>query len=107
VKLFFCNASFALSEQELRARFEQFGKVHDYRLIKEKKTGRSRGYGFVIMNREPAAIAIARLDGQWIKGRRLVVKEAMPPTLPGALPSKCETLRGEQNENSEQSHSVS
>ena len=61
----------------MRRAFETYGKVASARLIKNKFNGKSRGYGFVEMpDRGQAMAAIRALNGNEIKGRRIVVNEA-------------------------------
>lgn len=80
MKLFFANANFQLSANEIRQEFERFGTVHEFSLITDRFTGYSRGYGFVIMNKSEALAAIAGLDDQWLNGRRFHVAEWAPRT---------------------------
>ncbi|OGV57690.1 MAG: hypothetical protein A2283_02890 [Lentisphaerae bacterium RIFOXYA12_FULL_48_11] len=61
----------------MRKAFENYGKVASARIIKNKFNGKSRGYGFVEMpDRAQAMAAIRALNGNEIKGRRIVVNEA-------------------------------
>ena len=71
------NLSFQLTEQDLRAEFEKFGKVDRAHVATDKFTGKSRGFGFVEMpNGSEAEVAIKRMDGTSVKGRNLKVNEA-------------------------------
>jgi RNA recognition motif-containing protein len=73
------NLSFQMTEEDLRTEFEKFGKVNKASIIKDKLSGRSKGFGFVEMpNLEEAEAAIKKLDGTPIKGRNLKVNEARP-----------------------------
>ncbi len=70
------NLSFSTSVEELEDLFSQFGEVESVRIIRDRQTGRSRGFGFVEMNSEDGANAIQSLNGKEFGGRKLVVNEA-------------------------------
>ncbi|GAB4359851.1 MAG: RNA recognition motif domain-containing protein [Methylohalobius sp. ZOD2] len=73
------NLPYQLSEDELRDAFSQFGDVSSVRIIKDRYTDRSKGFGFVEMSVDSEAEdAIKNLDGQDLKGRALRVNEARP-----------------------------
>jgi RNA recognition motif-containing protein len=73
------NLPWGLSEEDLREAFEAFGEVASVKIIKDKFTGRSRGFGFVEMpNQEEAESAISSLNGKDLKGREIVVNQARP-----------------------------
>jgi len=73
------NLSYNTTDADLREAFAQFGEVADARVIMDKYTDRSRGFGFVEMpNRSEAEEAISKLDGQDLQGRTLKVNEARP-----------------------------
>jgi len=77
VELYVGNLSYDLDEKEMRRAFEEYGKVASARIIKNKFSGKSRGYGFVEMpDRSQAMAAIRALNGNDMKGRRIVVNEA-------------------------------
>lgn len=73
------NLSFEATEQDLQSLFQEFGKVTSVAIIKDKFTGRSRGFAFVEMS-TPAETqaAITGLNGKEFKGRMLTVNEARP-----------------------------
>jgi len=73
-KLYVGNLSFSSSEEEIKTLFAQFGEVTAVTIIKDRDTGRSRGFGFVEM--ENADAAIAQLNGKEFGGRTLTVNEA-------------------------------
>ena len=78
-KIYAGNFAFSITEAELRAMFEPFGKVESATLVTDRDTGRSRGFGFIEMpNDEEAASAIAGLNGRDSGGRPLTVNEARP-----------------------------
>jgi RNA recognition motif-containing protein len=68
-----------MTEQDLRVEFAKFGKVSKASIVKDKFSGKSKGFGFVEMpNMSEAELAIKKLDGVSIKGRNLKVNEARP-----------------------------
>lgn len=77
--LFVGNLSFQTTEEELRSLFESFGEITRIQLMKDRDTGRSRGFGFVEMGEEESAEkAMAALNGKEVQGRTLTVNEARP-----------------------------
>jgi cold-inducible RNA-binding protein len=79
--LFVGNMSFQMTESDLNALFKPFGQVGRVNVVKDRETGRARGFAFVEMpNDEEAAKAIAALDGKEVGGRNLKVNEARPKT---------------------------
>ena len=73
------NIPYRLSEDELRELFEAFGTVESVKIISDKYTGRSKGFGFVEMpNEEEALKAIEELNDKEINGRNLRVNKAKP-----------------------------
>jgi len=73
------NLSYQMTEDDLRTEFEKFGKVSKADIVKDKLSGKSKGFGFVEMpNLSEAELAIKKLDGISIKGRNLKVNEARP-----------------------------
>ena len=74
------NLPWELSEDDLRQAFEEFGEVATVTIIKDRFTGRSRGFGFVEMpNTDEGEAAIGSLNGKDIKGRSIRVNEARKP----------------------------
>ena len=75
------NLLHATKEDELRQAFEAFGQVTSAKIITDKYTGDSRGFGFVEMpNQEEAQAALSGLDNKDFQGRTLKVNEARPRT---------------------------
>lgn len=73
------NLSREATEEDVRAAFEAFGNVESAKVIKDRYSGQSRGFGFVEMpSLEEARAAISGLNGQELKGRPLTVNEARP-----------------------------
>jgi len=81
MKIYVGNLSYEVTEEDLRQAFEQSGQVESVRIINDKYSGRSKGFGFVEMpsNVEGQA-AIEGLNGKELKGRALKVNEARPRT---------------------------
>jgi RNA recognition motif-containing protein len=77
--LFVGNLSFQTTEEDLRSLFEAFGEITRVQLMKDRDTGRSRGFGFVEMAEdESAEKAMGALNGKEVQGRTLTVNEARP-----------------------------
>jgi RNA recognition motif-containing protein len=73
------NLSYSMNDEALGDIFNPYGQVTSARVIKDKFTSRSRGFGFVEMaNDDEAEKAIAELNGKSIDGRDLKVSEARP-----------------------------
>lgn len=78
-KLYVGNLSYTTTEDDLRAAFAQAGAVKSVTLIKDRATGRSKGYAFVEMETEAAAQeAIQAMNGTELHGRSLKVNPARP-----------------------------
>lgn len=79
MKLYVGNLSYSTTEDGLRSAFQEFGDVNDVAVIKDRETGRPRGFGFVTMdNDDEANSAIQAMDGHELDGRNLKVNEAKP-----------------------------
>jgi len=79
VNIYVGNLSLEATEEELRKAFEAFGQVASVNIIKDRYSGRSRGFGFVEMPaRAEAQAAITGLNGKEMQGRTLSVSEARP-----------------------------
>ena len=77
MNIFIGNLSYNVTEGDLRQAFEAFGQVASATVIKDKLSGRSKGFGFVEMPEQAEAqSAIAALNGQAFKGRTITVNEA-------------------------------
>ena len=78
--LYVGNLGYAVTEHDLRDLFGKVGTVKDARVIYDRYTNRSRGFGFVEMATEAEAQeAINKLNGQELVGRQITVDEARPP----------------------------
>src|ERR1043165_9596983 len=81
MNIYVANIPFKASEDELRELFEQHGEVSSAKIIFDKETNRSRGFGFVEMTDASAAEqAINELNGFSFLGKDLSVSEARPKT---------------------------
>ena len=77
MNIFVSGLSYSLSSEELSSLFSQFGTVESAKVVTDRDTGRSRGFGFVEMPvEEEARQAISQLDQSDQKGRKISVKEA-------------------------------
>jgi RNA recognition motif-containing protein len=73
------NLSYGMTEDELRDAFGAFGEVSSAKILVDRETGRSRGFGFVEMpNQAEGETAIAQLNGKDFGGRALRINEARP-----------------------------
>jgi RNA recognition motif-containing protein len=71
--------SYNATEEDLKQAFEGFGKVESVNIIKDRFTGKSKGFGFVQMPvKEEAQAAIDGLNGKELKGRTISVNKARP-----------------------------
>jgi RNA recognition motif-containing protein len=79
VNIYVGNLSFEATEDDVRQIFEAFGKVESAKIVQDKYSGQSRGFGFVEMpSADEAKAAISGLNGKEVKGRALSVNEARP-----------------------------
>ena len=78
-KLFVGNVEWGITDEKLKEMFSQFGEVEEAVVMKDRFSGKSRGFAFVTMkNAEDADKAVAELNGQDINGRKIAVNEATP-----------------------------
>ena len=78
-KLYVGNLPYSVRDEDLQQSFGQFGAVTSAKVMMERDTGRSKGFGFVEMgNDAEAQAAIAGMNGQPLGGRSVVVNEARP-----------------------------
>ena len=77
--IFVGNISYEAREWDLRALFEEYGRVDSVRIVTDRDTGRPRGFGFVAMpDRWEAIVTIEALNGREWLGQPLTVNEAHP-----------------------------
>lgn len=78
-KLYVGNLSYSTTDESLNGAFAAFGTVASARVIMDRETGRSKGFGFVEMSSdEEAQKAVVEMDGKDLEGRNLKVAEAKP-----------------------------
>jgi RNA recognition motif-containing protein len=79
MNIYVSNLSFNIQDEDLRGFFTPFGEVTSAKVINDKFTGKSRGFGFVEMSDDTAAkAAITELDNGEVDGRTIKVMEAKP-----------------------------
>ena len=80
-KLFVGSLPWSVDDQKLQEAFEEHGEVVSAKVIKDRETGRSRGFGFVEMSsQDEANSAISALNNAQLGGRNIVVNVAKPRT---------------------------
>jgi RNA recognition motif-containing protein len=78
-KLYVGNLAYSMTDASLQERFAEFGAVQSAKVMMDRDSGRSKGFGFVEMDTSEAAQAAIRgLNGKMIEGRDMVVNEARP-----------------------------
>ncbi len=80
MNLYVGNLSWGVDDDGLKNFFEQYGEVTSARVITDRETGRSRGFGFVEMPDQAAQAAIEQGDGIDLDGRPIKISEARPRT---------------------------
>ena len=79
MNIYIGNLSYSVRENDLQQVLEEYGPVTSVRVVKDRNTKRSKGFGFCEMeNDEDARNAIEKLNGTELSGRLLVLKEALP-----------------------------
>jgi RNA recognition motif-containing protein len=79
MNIYVSNIPYTTTEDELRDAFSSFGNVSSARIIKDKLTGKSRGFGFVEMgNDDEAKTALDGMNGAELSGRKINAREARP-----------------------------
>ena len=76
--VFVSNLPWSTTSSDLKRIFGRFGVVSTAKVIVDRRSGRSKGYGFVEMEKESAGAAIGALDGSVLEGRDLKVRVARP-----------------------------
>lgn len=100
--IFVANLNYKLQEQSLQKLFEEYGAVSSVRIIMDRHTGRSKGYGFVEMPDDSQAnAAISALNGFELEGKAIAVKEARPRT---EQAPRRNNFRGGDRHQSDRSH---
>ena len=79
MNIFVGNLDYKVNENDLSGLFEEYGTVVSSKIITDKYSGRSKGFGFIIMEDDAEAKqAIEELNGSMLKNREMVVNEARP-----------------------------
>ena len=79
MNIFVGSLPFKLEEADLKELFEAFGEVTSVKIINDRESGRSKGFGFVEMgSEEEAQAAVKGMDGKDLAGRSIAVSEARP-----------------------------
>lgn len=79
MNIFVASLDYGMTNEDLQDLFEDYGQVSSAKIIFDKFTGRSKGFGFVEMdNNQDANEAIAQLNESEVNGRKIVVKQARP-----------------------------
>ena len=85
MNIFVGGINYSTQENKLQETFEQYGAVSSVKIISDRDTGRSKGFGFVVMdNDDEAKSAIEQLNGYSLDGKNIVVNEARPRTEGGS-----------------------
>jgi len=85
-KLYVGNLAYSMTDASLQERFAEFGTVQSAKVMMDRDSGRSKGFGFVEMSSsEEAQAAINGLNGKSIDGRDIVVNEARPKESSGGF----------------------
>ena len=79
MNIYVSNLSFNVQDEDLREFFAPYGEVTSAKIINDRESGKSRGFGFVEMSDDEASKkAMAELDGATVEGRTIKVMEAKP-----------------------------
>jgi len=80
LNIYIGNLPYSSTEEDLRDLFTEYGDIVSAKVITDRETGRSRGFGFVEMGDDAAKKAIEELDGAEFDGKELRVNESKPKT---------------------------
>jgi RNA recognition motif-containing protein len=80
MNMYVSNLGFQVNDEELKTLFNKFGEVTSAKVVMDRETGRSRGFGFVEMADTAAEEAMKSLDGTQVDGRAISVSKARPKT---------------------------
>ena len=78
--MYVSNLGFQVTDEELKSLFAKFGEVTSAKVVMDRETGKSRGFGFVEMADKAAEEAMKDLDGTQLDGRSISVTKARPKT---------------------------
>lgn len=74
--LYIGNLAYTAVEEDLEQAFEAFGEIEDIKLMRDRETGRSRGFAFITFEKESESEAAKVMDGKEVAGRPIRVNEA-------------------------------
>jgi RNA recognition motif-containing protein len=80
MNMYVSNLGFQVTDEELKTLFTRYGEVTSAKVIMDRETGRSRGFGFVEMADKAAEEAMKELDGTQLDGRSITISKAKPKT---------------------------
>lgn len=80
-RMYVGNLSYQVTEEDIKELFGQVCPVDSVNFVRDRETGRMKGFGFVDIGIEDTSDVIARLNGKEVGGRALVVNEARPKTI--------------------------
>jgi RNA recognition motif-containing protein len=80
MNMYVSNLGFQVTNEELKSLFSKFGEVTSAKVVMDRETGRSRGFGFVEMPDKAAEAAMRDLQGSQVDGRSISISEARPKT---------------------------
>lgn len=80
MNMYVSNLGFQVTNEELKSLFSKFGEVTSAKVVMDRETGRSRGFGFVEMPDKAAEAAMKDLQGSQVDGRSISISEARPKT---------------------------
>ncbi|MDH5477466.1 MAG: RNA-binding protein [Nitrospinota bacterium] len=78
MKIFVGNLPFSVTEEKLNSMFQEFGEIESCKLITDRESGRSRGFGFIEMSNADADAAIKALNGTNMEDRVIKVNQSEP-----------------------------
>ena len=79
MNIYIGNLNYLVKEADLQQVIEEYGAVESVKIIKDRETGKSKGFAFIEMNNDAQAKqAIEELNGSEFEGRTMIVKEARP-----------------------------
>jgi RNA recognition motif-containing protein len=78
MNMYVSNLGFQVNDEELKTLFNKFGEVTSAKVVMDRETGRSRGFGFVELAATAAEEAMKSLDGTQVDGRAISVSKARP-----------------------------
>ena len=84
--LYIGNLTYTAVEEDLELAFESFGEIEDIKLMRDRETGRSRGFAFITFEKESEAEAARAMDGKEVAGRPLRVNDARQKQPSGKQP---------------------